>query len=40
MALAHGERFRHIMPANTMVQAELIGDEYLVEVEAEAVVTG
>ena len=40
VALAHGERFRHIMPANTMVQAELIGDEYLVEVEAEAVVTG
>ncbi len=40
VALAHGERFRHIMPANTMVQADLIGDEYLVEVEAEAVVTG
>ncbi len=40
VALAHGERFRHVMPANTMVQADLIGDEYLVEVEAEAVVTG
>ncbi|MBX7186265.1 MAG: aldo/keto reductase [Vicinamibacteria bacterium] len=37
VALAHGERFRHIMPANTLVQADLIGDEYLVEVEAEAV---
>jgi aryl-alcohol dehydrogenase-like predicted oxidoreductase/enamine deaminase RidA (YjgF/YER057c/UK114 family) len=39
VALAHGERFRHIMPANTLVQADLIGDEYLVEVEAEAVVS-
>ncbi|MBK5257862.1 MAG: aldo/keto reductase, partial [Vicinamibacteria bacterium] len=38
VARAHGERFRHIMPANTLVQADLIGDEYLVEVEAEAVV--
>jgi aryl-alcohol dehydrogenase-like predicted oxidoreductase/enamine deaminase RidA (YjgF/YER057c/UK114 family) len=37
VARAHGERFRHIMPANTLVQAELVGDEYLVEVEAEAV---
>ncbi len=35
---AHGERFRHVMPANTLVQADLVGDEYLVEVEAEAVV--
>ena len=39
VARAHGERFRHIMPANTMVQAGLIGEEYLVEIEAEAVVT-
>ena len=39
VALAHGERFRHILPANTLVQAELVGEEYLVEVEAEAVVT-
>jgi enamine deaminase RidA (YjgF/YER057c/UK114 family) len=37
VARAHGERFGHIMPANTMVQAGLIGDEYLVEIEAEAV---
>jgi aryl-alcohol dehydrogenase-like predicted oxidoreductase/enamine deaminase RidA (YjgF/YER057c/UK114 family) len=37
VARAHGERFGHIMPANTLVQAGLIGDEYLVEVEAEAV---
>jgi enamine deaminase RidA (YjgF/YER057c/UK114 family) len=33
----HGERFRHVRPANTLVQAELIGDEYLVEIEAEAI---
>lgn len=36
VARAHGERFGHIQPANTMVQAELIGEEYLVEIEAEA----
>ncbi|MBY0433776.1 MAG: aldo/keto reductase [Cyclobacteriaceae bacterium] len=34
----HGERFREIQPANTMVRADLIGDEYLVEMEAEAIV--
>lgn len=39
VARAHGERFRRVMPANTLVQADLIGDEYLVEVEAEAVVS-
>ena len=39
VARAHGERFRHVMPANTLVQAHLVGDEYLVEVEAEAVVS-
>lgn len=33
---AHGERFKNIQPANTMVRADLIGDEYLVEMEAEA----
>ncbi|MDX2191820.1 MAG: aldo/keto reductase [Gemmatimonadales bacterium] len=38
IARAHGERFGHILPANTMVQAPLIGEEYLVEIEAEAVV--
>jgi aryl-alcohol dehydrogenase-like predicted oxidoreductase/enamine deaminase RidA (YjgF/YER057c/UK114 family) len=38
VARAHGERFRHVMPANTLVQADLVGDEYLVEVEAEALV--
>jgi len=40
VARAHGERFRDIQPANTMVRAELIGTEYLVEIEAEAVVPG
>jgi aryl-alcohol dehydrogenase-like predicted oxidoreductase/enamine deaminase RidA (YjgF/YER057c/UK114 family) len=36
VARAHGERFGHILPANTMVQAQLIGDEYLVEIEVDA----
>jgi aryl-alcohol dehydrogenase-like predicted oxidoreductase/enamine deaminase RidA (YjgF/YER057c/UK114 family) len=39
VARAHGERFGRIQPANTLVGAELIGDEYLVEVEADAVVS-
>ncbi len=34
---AHGARFKNIQPANTLVQANLIGDEYLVEMEAEAI---
>jgi len=38
IAKAHGERFKDIMPANTLVQAGLIGDGYLVEIEAEAVI--
>lgn len=38
VARAHGQRFAGIQPANTMVSAGLIGDEYLVEIEAEAVV--
>lgn len=36
VARAHGERFRTTMPANTLVSAALVGDEYLVEIEAEA----
>ena len=36
---AHGKRFGHIQPANTLVQAGLIGDDYLVEIEAEAIVS-
>jgi enamine deaminase RidA (YjgF/YER057c/UK114 family) len=37
IARVHGERFREIQPANTMIRADLIGDEYLVEMEAEAI---
>ena len=33
----HGRRFGHIQPANTLVRAELVGKEYLVEIEAEAI---
>jgi enamine deaminase RidA (YjgF/YER057c/UK114 family) len=40
VARAHGMRFREILPANTLVQARLVGDEYLVEMEVEAVVAG
>jgi aryl-alcohol dehydrogenase-like predicted oxidoreductase/enamine deaminase RidA (YjgF/YER057c/UK114 family) len=39
IARAHGERFRDIQPANTLVQADLIGDHYLVEIEAEAIIS-
>jgi enamine deaminase RidA (YjgF/YER057c/UK114 family) len=37
-ARAHGTRFQEVLPANTLVQAHLVGEEYLVELEAEAVV--
>ena len=40
VSVAHRARLGHIQPANTLVQAGLIGDGYLVEMEAEAVVTG
>ena len=36
IARALGERFGQILPANTMVQARLIGEGYLVEIEADA----
>jgi aryl-alcohol dehydrogenase-like predicted oxidoreductase/enamine deaminase RidA (YjgF/YER057c/UK114 family) len=36
VARAHGQRFAGIQPANTLVSAAIIGDEYLVEIEAEA----
>jgi len=36
VARAHGERFGHVQPANTLVSAPLVGEEYLVEVEADA----
>jgi aryl-alcohol dehydrogenase-like predicted oxidoreductase/enamine deaminase RidA (YjgF/YER057c/UK114 family) len=38
IARAHGERFSHILPANTLIQASLVGKEYLVEMEVNAVV--
>ena len=38
VARAHGERFGRIQPANTLIGADLIGDEYLVEIEADAIV--
>ncbi len=34
----HGARLGHVAPANTLVRAGLVGDGYLVEIEAEAVV--
>ena len=40
IAAVHGERFRDIKPANALVQARLIGSDYLVEMEAEAVLGG
>jgi enamine deaminase RidA (YjgF/YER057c/UK114 family) len=36
VARVHGARFGSIQPANTLVAATLVGDEYLVEIEAEA----
>lgn len=37
VARAHGDRFASIKPANTLVQAKLVGEEYLVEIEVQAV---
>ena len=36
---AHAARFGHIRPANTLVRVGLIGEGYLVEIEAEAMVS-
>ena len=36
VARAHGQRFAAIQPANTLVEAKLVGEGYLVEIEAEA----
>ncbi|MEP7116227.1 MAG: aldo/keto reductase [Acidobacteriota bacterium] len=36
VARAHGQRFGHIQPANTLVEAGLVGRDYLVEIEADA----
>jgi aryl-alcohol dehydrogenase-like predicted oxidoreductase/enamine deaminase RidA (YjgF/YER057c/UK114 family) len=38
VARAHGDRFNGINPANTLVEAKLVGDGYLVEIEADAVI--
>jgi len=38
LARVHGERFAGIQPANTMIQAGIIGDGYLIEMEVEAVI--
>ena len=38
VARVHGERFGHIHPVNTLVEARLVGPEYLVEIECEAIV--
>ena len=38
IARVHGVRFAEIRPANTMVEAKLIGDDYLIEIEVEAVI--
>jgi enamine deaminase RidA (YjgF/YER057c/UK114 family) len=36
VARAHGARFGAVQPANTLIGAALVGDEYLVEIEADA----
>ena len=38
VARVHGERFAKIRPVNTLVEARLVGPQFLVEIEAEAVV--
>jgi len=38
VAPVHGEFFKSIRPVTTLVEAKLVGPEYLVEVEAEAIV--
>ena len=38
VAAVHGKRFAGIRPANTLVEARLVGDDYLVEIEAEAII--
>jgi enamine deaminase RidA (YjgF/YER057c/UK114 family) len=37
VAKVHGKYFAAIQPANTLVQSGLVGDEYFVEIEAEAI---
>ncbi len=38
IARAHGERFNQILPANTFVQSSLVGDEFLVEIDVDAII--
>ena len=38
VARVHGDFFAEIRPANSLVEARLVGSEYLVEIEAEAIV--
>ena len=38
VARVHGRRFGSVRPANTLVEARLVGPEYLVEIEADAIV--
>jgi aryl-alcohol dehydrogenase-like predicted oxidoreductase/enamine deaminase RidA (YjgF/YER057c/UK114 family) len=40
VARAHGARFGGVQPANTLVGTALVGDEYLVEIEADAEIRG
>ena len=38
VARVHGDVFRHVRPANVLVEARLVGPDYLVEIEVDAVV--
>ena len=38
VAKVHGERFAGIFPANTLVEGRIVGDAYLVEMEADAII--
>ena len=38
VARVHGQVFAHIRPANTLVEGRLVGPQYLVEIEVEAIV--
>ncbi|MGY6741631.1 MAG: aldo/keto reductase [Cecembia sp.] len=37
IAKAHGKKFAEVQPANTLVEAKLVGEGYLVEIEADAI---
>ena len=37
VARVHGERFKNINPANTLIESKLVGEGYKVEIEAEAI---